>query len=430
MKTLPLKIGVIGAGFTGLAAALALTKKGHEVTLFERENAPGGLTLGFKEKYWSWPLEKHYHHIFASDRHIIKLARQLKHKIIFKETTSSVFVDGQSFELDSPVNLLKFSKLSLLARFRTGITLLFLKAWPFWKTLERITAEKFLKTWMGKRSWKILWEPLFKRKFGKYYQDVPASWFWARIKKRSKRLGYPVRGFESLALSTEKRIKRLGGRFFYGTSINQIEKKGKKLEIVTDSGKKFLFDRVICTLPTPTFLGVTKGLGRSYKNKLLRLKGLGAVNLVLLLKKPFLRHTYWLNVNDGQFPFLGVMEQTNFMRPGLYGGDRIIYVGNYLEASHSYFQKSAPELLNEFLPYLKRINPNFGKTWVKKAIVFKAPFAQPIITLNYSRMLPELATPIKGLYLANIQQVYPWDRGTNYAVQLGERVARLVIGEQ
>ena len=86
--------------------------------------------------------------------------------------------------------------------------------------------------------------------------------------------------------------------------------------------------------------------------------------------------------------------------------------------------------MKDFFPYLTRINPRFKKNWINKAYLFKAPFAQPIVPLNYSKIIPSHETPIAGLYLSNIQQVYPWDRGTNYAVENGERVARLVLNER
>jgi hypothetical protein len=79
------------------------------------------------------------------------------------------------------------------------------------------------------------------------------------------------------------------------------------------------------------------------------------------------------------------------------------------------------------MPHLKKINPMFSFSWVKKSWVWQAPFAQPIVTTNYSRNIPSLITPLPGIYLANIQQVYPWDRGTNYAVELGSKVADRIV---
>lgn len=396
------------------------------MTVLEKERVPGGLAKGFKDKTWKWTLEEHYHHLFTSDWVIRDLAREVNHKIVFTRPKTSTYFKENTYQLDSPLSLLAFPHLGILDKIRAAVTLLYLRLTPLWKPLERITAYKFLAATMGVNTWKVLWEPLFSKKFGRYYKTISASWFWARIKKRSENLGYPARGFQSLAKSVEKQAVKSGALFIYDTGVSSIKKAGGLLTVSTDSGDTLSFDKVICTLPTPLFLKITKGLPEAYKKKFSRLVGLGAVNLVLALKKPFLKDgTYWLNVNQPGFPFLAVVEHTNFAKKTQYGGDYIVYIGNYLEQSHPYFGKSAKELVREFLPHLKRISPQFSATLIKKAWVFKASFAQPIVGKNYSKNIPPLKTPVGGLYLANIQQVYPWDRGTNYAVELGLRVAKL-----
>ena len=422
-----MRVGVIGAGFVGLTAALRLTQKGHEVVVLEKEDAPGGLAIGFRDKNWKWPLERHYHHLFTSDWAIRKLAQEVGHKIIFVWPKTSTFYKGGICQLDSPQSLLLFPHFNFLDKIRVSLTLLYLRLTPYWKPLENVTAYKFLKVTMGNNPWKVLWEPLFAKKFGKYSVDISASWFWARIKKRSVSLGYPEKGFASLADSIAKVAHRNGAQFKYGRAVVSIKKRVGGLLVITDKGEAFNFDRVVCTLPTPLFFKIAKDLPRSYKKKYSGLLGLGTVNLVLALKKPFFKDsTYWLNVNDLNFPFLAVVEHSNFMNKAKYGGDCLVYVGNYLETTHEYFQKSAQELFREFAPYLKRISPHFSKKDIRRFWVFRAPFAQPVVGRNYSRKIPPIKTPVPGLYLANIQQVYPWDRGTNYAVELGTRVAELV----
>jgi len=421
-----MRIGIIGAGFTGLAAANQLLKKGHKIEVFESAAVPGGLAAGFRQKGWKWPLEKHYHHIFESDRAIINFASELKHKITFIVATTSTLTSKGIYPLDTPISLLHFPGLSLLDKIRVGICIGFLRLTPVWKPLERVKAERYLKDWMGDRAWKALWQSLFEKKFGRFHKGVPASWFWARIKKRSKKLGYPIGGFTGLADKATKHIKRFGGEFHFNTSINRISRKYGIIYLRTNEGKEYVFDKVICTLPSVLFANITPTLPSDYVKSLGRLKGIGAVTLVLTLKKHLLKDVYWLNIGLEDFPFLALVEHTNLISPAHYKGERVAYVGNYLEAGHPFFKLSAKELMEEFSPYLVKINPDFRKSWIKKAEVFKTNFAQPIVTLNYSKRIPPLKTPIEGLYLANIQQVYPWDRGTNYAVELGEKVAELI----
>jgi protoporphyrinogen oxidase len=393
-----MKVGIIGAGFTGLAAGFRLAKAGHQVVIFEKENKPGGLASDFKDELWKWSLEKHYHHWFTSDWAIRNLAKEIGYKVVFERPKTSVFVGGESFQFDSVLSLLSFSHLSFFDRLRTGAVLFFLKAIPFWKSLEKITAKKFLIVTMGTKSWELLWKPLFVGKFGKYTEKIPASWFWARIKKRSFSLGYPVGGFGSFAESLAREIVKSKGKIFYRTSVSGISKKAEKFIITTQEAN------------------------------ITSLEGFGALSLVLALKeKFFVDGTYWLNINEEKMPFLALVEHTNFMDRKKYAGDNILYVGNYLPPTHSYFRKTQKQLLEEFTPFLRKVNPNFEKSWVRKVWAFKVSFAQPIVSLHYSKKVLPLETPIDGLYLANIQQVYPWDRGTNYAVELGEKVSRRLL---
>lgn len=393
-----MKIAVIGAGFTGLSAAFELTKRKHSVTIFEKESQPGGLAIGFKDEKWQWNLEKHYHHLFISDSSIIDLAKEVGHEINFYRPKTSTQINSKNYQLDSPISLLKFPELALIDRFRTAVGLASLKFNPFWQPLEYITAEKYIKTTMGEKSWKILWEPLMVGKFGEYSSQISAAWFWARIFKRSASLGYPEGGFQNLADSVASTITNRGGKIIYNKTIDKIS------DLTSE------FDRVICTLPTQTF---AKMSGLQYEPSL----GLGAINLIVALKKHYFNDgTYWLNVNDRKLPYLAIVEHTNFIDKKYYGGDHLLYIGNYLPITHKYFGLNAEELLNIYMPGLK----NVRKTWI-----WKTPFAQPIVTTNYSSKIPDLTTKIPNVYLANMQQVYPWDRGTNYAVELGVRVAKL-----
>src|SRR5260221_6682147 len=206
--------------------------------------------------------------------------------------------------------------------------------------------------------------------------------------------------------------------------------KNGKFTLTTNKNDNYEFDKVICTLPTYLFTKITKGLPKNYIEKNKGLEGIGATNLVLTLDKSFLTDgTYWLNINEEIFPFLAIVEHTNFISSKKYGGKKILYIGNYLPSGHKYFDYSPRQLFKEYLPYLKKINKDFKVSSVKQMKLFKAGFAQPIVTKNYSKKIPSIKTPIDGLYLANIQQVYPWDRGTNYAVDLGKKTANIILKE-
>ncbi len=424
-----MNISIIGAGYTGLSAAYYLQKKGHKVTIFEMASSSGGLAIGYREKDWDWTLEEHYHHWFTNDKSVLSLAKELSYPVIIKRPKTSSFVDGYLYQLDSPISLLKFPKLSIFDRLRTGILIAILRFNPFWRILEQFKAESYLKRGLGKKGYKTIWEPLMVNKLGKYSKIVSLAWFWARIYKRTPSLAYPKGGFLKFAEKLEKTITKNGGKILFETQVLNLQSKGKPQITYTYKGVKKAekFDATIVTTPMFIFSKITPSLPSLYINRYSKLKGIGAINIVLRLKKPFFNdNTYWLNMCDINSPILAIVEHTNFMDKKNYNKEHLLYVGNYMETSDPRYTMSKEELLKLYDPWLKKINPNY-KQQIIDSKLFKAPFAQPIIPKNYSRLIPPLKTPLENVYLANIQQVYPWDRGTNYAVELGKKVAERIF---
>ncbi len=424
-----MKIAVIGGGFTGLSAAYRLTRSGYDVSVFEKDSKPGGLAIGYQEKSWEWSLEKHYHHWFTNDKFVLGLAKEINHKVYIKHPKTSVYVDHEIFPFDSPRDILSFPKLPLFDRLRMGIVGGALRYNPIWQPLEKINATTFLPKTMGKRAYKMIWEPLFHNKFGPFADDVSLAWFWARLNKRTFSLAYPEGGFLKFAEHLVSAIEENGGSVSFNAELLEMKDDKKLTAIVREQSgeiKKYIFDKVIFTLPSFLFLKTTPQLPDSYKNKLIRLKGLGATNLVLRLKQPFFKdNTYWLSVCDPTSPVMAIVEHTNFMDKKHYNNEHLVYLGNYLPPDDPFFLMEKEERLKLFDPFLRRINPEYKKHLIGYEL-FKAPFAQPIIPTNYSKMIPPMTTPLKNVYLANIEQVYPWDRGTNYAVELGEKAAELI----
>lgn len=424
-----MKVGIIGAGFTGLSAAYYLSKKGHEVTIFEKDEKPGGLAIGYKEKGWDWSLEVHYHHWFTNDKSILNLARELDHKVIIKRPKTSSFVDGDIYQLDSPLSLIKFPKLNLVDKVRMGASLAFLKYNPVWKPLESFKAEPYLIKAMGTAGYEKIWKPLMINKLGKHSNKISLAWFWARIYKRTSSLAYPEGGFLSFANSLEKKITEKKGIFYYNTQVTKIISEDyPKVYFSIENNEEQVkeFDKIIVTLPLNLFAIIAPSLPAEYKDKASKFINIGATNLVLRMKKSFLNDkTYWLNMCSLDSPILAIVEHTNFMDKKHYGNEHLVYLGNYMERSDERFTMSKEKLLNLYDPWLKKINPEYESSIIDYEI-FHAPFAQPIITPKYSKKIPKFNTPLKKVFLANIEQVYPWDRGTNYAVELGKKAAEKI----
>lgn len=424
-----MNIAIIGAGFTGLSAAYELVKKGHKVTVFEKDPGPGGLAIGYQESVWNWSLEKHYHHWFTNDKFILELAREIGHEVVIKRPKTCVFIEGKIYQFDSPKKVLLFPKLSLWQRLRMAVVVGLIRYNPFWKPLEKINASTFLPKAMGQKAYKMIWEPQFSNKFGKYAHDVSLAWFWARIAKRTPSLAYPAGGFLQFAQHLVRVIEKKGGVILFNSEVVTIRDTKETTVVVKGRDGKVTeqhFDKVIFTLPTFLFPQIASQLPDTYKKKFTRLRGLGATNLVLRLKQPFLpSNTYWLSICDPKAPVMAIVEHTNYMNKKEYNNEHIVYLGNYLAPDEPRYLMTKEQKLALFDPFLKKINPTYKQNLLGYEL-FKAPFAQPIIPTNYSKMIPPMTTPLPNVFLANMEQVYPWDRGTNYAVELGEKIAKLI----
>lgn len=422
-----MRICIVGAGISGLTIAIRLSQAGHQVDIFEASDRAGGLANGFKDNGWEWPLEMHYHHIFTSDTAIQKMADEIGVSYHFYRPKTSIWYKKTIHQFDSPLDVLAYPHLTFKSKLKLSAWLAYLKFLPLSKELENTTARQWLISRMGEEAWRVLWQPLFHGKFGQEADHVSAAWFWARIHKRSPKLGYFQGGFQSLADEMTNQVKKLGAQLHLNTPVLGIQTtKTSQLEVAI-KGRAFKYDKVIVAGPSSLLLKIAQNIPRSYLEKVTQLRGIGAVNLVLALKQQFLTdHTYWLNINDIHMPFLAVVEHTNMIDPSHYNGDRLLYVGNYLPAGHQHFQLSETQLIEIFLPHLQVINPNFTKDWVRKSWVFKALFAQHIVTPHYREMLPSMQTPIPNLWWVSMQHVYPWDRGTNYAVEWGDKVAKMI----
>jgi protoporphyrinogen oxidase len=433
-----MKIAIIGAGFGGMAAAYDLRKAGHAVTIFESASYVGGLAAGFKEPHWDWSVEKFYHHWFATDKHMLALIRELgwEDKVIFPRPFTVMYHRGKFYPFDSIIKALLFPGLGFgIDKIRFGFVGLYLRLTNNWKILEKVTADSWMMKWAGKNVYEKMWKPLLVGKFGPFYRDVNMAWMWARIKARTTRLGTFEGGFQKFADRFAEKLREMGVEIRLGAKVESI--KGEHPDgylrqtglSVKSDGTSESFDKVLVTTSPNLMAKLSPELPENYLKGLLELKSMGAVVMVLSLKHQLSKEGYyWFNLpKEAGFPMLALVEHTNFVSPDHFGGDHILYAGDYLEIGHEYFSLSNEELLERFLPAFQKINPAFVRDWVKKVWVSRTNYAQPVPLLNHSKNIPAIQTPIAGLYFASMSQVYPWDRGTNFAVEIGRKAAKMML---
>ncbi|MQF70194.1 NAD(P)/FAD-dependent oxidoreductase [SAR202 cluster bacterium AD-804-J14_MRT_500m] len=437
-----MKVGIIGAGVLGLTAAYDLTQKGHEVEVFESSPFLGGQASTFD--VGGGRLERGYHHLFRSDKDIVELIHQigLGSKLRWIESKVGLFYGDKIWNFASPKDLLTFKPLSMKDRIRLGLVTFYLQKTKRWEKFESTTAREWLQKWSGQRAYEVIWEPMLRGKFGRHFDEVSMAWLWGKIYLRvasrdrfweREKLGYPIGSFGEVFEILSQKICERGGSVHASTRVKEIQVENGRatgLNLDTASGAKTVkCDAILATTPSFIFTKLVPSLPDLYKKKLTNVTYLSAVLVILVLDRQ-LTSKYWLNIADRSFPFVGIIEQTNFVNPSLYGGKHIVYLTNYPGTDEPLYKMTPEQILETYLPHLSRINPEFDRTWLIDYHYHKVDAAQPIIGINYAEQIPELRTPIKDLYLANTTQIYPEDRGTNYSVRLGRQVARMITGDK
>jgi protoporphyrinogen oxidase len=418
-------IAVLGGGLAGMTAAYCLSRKGHQVKVFEKEPILGGLASGFKKGEWQWYLDKTYHHIFANDNDILELSKRIGFSKVFFNTpeTASLYEKGSLsiYPLDTPSDLLRFPLLDIVNKLRAGGVIAFLKLSPFLTLYEKKTAEDFLRKTMGDKVWFSLWEGLFRKKFGNDAEKILASFIWARIKKRTKKLGYFEGGFQAFVNRLEKINIGEGVKIVKNYEVQKILTKGKKYLIGDEA-----YEAVVSTLPTPVLIDAAKKiLPSDYLSRLSKLKYLHSINLIIESEKPLFEKTYWLNVSVPKMPIMGLVQHTNFISKKYYDNNHILYVANYVTGEDSLLNKNSDRVFEFFLPHLKKINKDYPLS-IKARHLFKNYYSQPVFDRNFLKNKPDFATPLKNFYIANLDMTYPYDRGTNYAVKIGRMVSEMI----
>ncbi|MGQ9674925.1 MAG: NAD(P)/FAD-dependent oxidoreductase [Chloroflexota bacterium] len=448
-----MRVGVIGGGLAGLVAAYELSKKGHRVSVFERDAELGGQAGTFVVH--GERLEKFYHHIFTNDSEILDLMAELglADELEWLESRMGFFYGGKAYPFGTPASLLRFTPLSLPDRMRFGLLVLYLQRFNDWKRLENETAFEWVRRNAGRGILDVVWGPLMRGKFGDRADQVSMTWLWGKVHLRGKsrsggmqkeQLGYLPGSFQRVADALARAIAKFGGSLHTSTVVRRVMvDRGRVIGLEVEPARmrsaggagllpdgtpaegQIPFDAVVATVPSPVFLRLVPELPAAYADNLRSVEYQSAVCVVLELNRQ-LTDIYWMNISDRQVPFVGAIEHTNFVPRERYGGKHILYLSNYLAKSSALYSLSDDELVSAYLPHLTKFNPDFDASWIERYSVFRDDAGQPIITTGYSSRVPEHQTPISGLYLANTTQIYPEDRGMNYSVRLGKTVARLL----
>jgi protoporphyrinogen oxidase len=427
---------IVGGGFAGLSCAHDLARAGQAVTVLEAEPTVGGLAGAFETG--GERLDRFYHHWFTNDLEVMGLIDDLgmADQVVTNPTNTGVFYANRIFRLSTPMDLLQFTALPFLDRIRLGLLTLRARRVSDWRALESETAADWLRRLGGDTVYRVVWEPLLNGKFGPYAEQVSAVWFWNKLKLRGgsrgkggeERLAYLKGSFARLAEETARQIGAAGGVVRTGTAVERIRPGADGTWVCEGPWGRVEADRVVATTALPLVADMVQDWApEDYLAGLRGIDYLANICLVLRLDRS-LSSTYWLNVNDPSFPYVGVIEHTNFESAATYGGDHVVYLSKYLPHTDALYRMTDAEVLAFSIPHVQRMFPDFTADWIRNYHVWRARWSQPVVDRHYSRRIPATEGPKPGFHLCSMAQIYPEDRGTNYAVREGRRMAARLLG--
>lgn len=424
-------VAVIGAGPMGLAAAYELTKQGKQVDLYEYDDRIGGMTAHFD--FNGMNIERYYHFVCGQDQPLFDLLDELnmRDKLHWVDTKMGYYYDGQLHRWGDPFSLLFFPHLDLISKLRYGAHMFFSskRKKDQWKDLDSIDAVKWLKKGGGHKSYKVLWERLFKLKFHHYTDNLSAAWIWARIRRmgQSRRsifqeqLGYIEDGSETLLKRLQQEIESKGGKIHLNTPVTQvISDQNNKVSGVKVADKELNYDQVISTIPLQYIPEMIPQLPDEHLTQYKQVQNIGVVCLLFKLNKA-VTPNFWLNISDENFEIPGVIEMSN-LRPL---PEHTVYVPYYMPQTLEKFQWSDEKFITEAQSYLKKLNPELTDSDIIDINVSRYAFAQPICQPDFAHHLPPMRTAIEGLFIADTSYYYPEDRSISESIHLGKQLAEM-----
>lgn len=430
------RVDVIGAGVSGLATAFFLSESALplEIHVWEKDAHTGGLAGSFSTEHFR--VEKFYHHLFRRDVALQGLIGNLglEGELVWRPALTGTYYQRRPYRLSTPFDLIRFKPLPFFDRLRLGKLLLHARRHSDWQELDDVSARDYITRVSGKNVYDVVWEPLFRGKFGEHADSISAAWLWSKLVdrggSRSKNgqevLGYLRGGLGRVFEAMRERIEQRGHQVHLGTPVQRlISDDGVRITGIETAQSQHATDLVVSGVHAPQLSAMLPDAFDTYRQTLQRIRYLANVCLVLTLRRS-LSDFYWTNITDASLPFVGIVEQTKWADMEDFSGRHLVYISAYLPESDARMSMQADDLLSYYLPYILRMFPDFDPDVVENVHLWKEPYTQPIVEVGYRHLIPEIDSAIDNLYVCTMAQIYPHDRQVSNGVEMARRTADLV----
>lgn len=430
-----MKIGIIGGGILGISLGYFLSQKGNIVHIYEASSEIGGLAGQFRLDDGT-QVDRFYHTILSSDRNLRQLCEELSlsERLSFKTTKMGFYHQGAVHPMNNMIDFMRFPPLGWIDRFRLGLTVLYAQFVRDWRSLESINVERWLIQLSGKNTFQNIWRPMLKAKFDGGFNQIPATYIWARLVRmkstrsganQKEEAGYLQGGYLLLLNAMIEQIRKNNGNLYINQPVHEIVVNNQKTNGIRIGDNYVPYDIVVATVQLPIFRRLIPGADENYLESLDKVEYLGVVSLFLAMESPL--SDYWtINITDDRFPFTGIIETTAYIDPKDVGGHHLIYLPKYTQPGSQWQKMSDDEIREIWLTNLEEMFPNFNRNQIRFAKVHREKFVEPLHGINQAELIPQVRTPIKNLYLATTAQIYPELTNGESVSRYAKQIAQII----
>jgi protoporphyrinogen oxidase len=426
------RCAIVGGGMLGVGLALNLARNAdRSLTLYESAPSLGGLTAPWQLGGIYW--DKHYHVILPSDHHLIALVRELglESDLRWAPARSAFYIDERLYPFTSTLDFLRFP-LRLGDKLRLRETIARARRLSSGGDWREQTAEQWLRATGGDRLFERVWRPLLRAKLGNDYTDVSAAFIVATIKRLQSdsrnelrgKYGYVRGGYATIIDRLNAALLNAGVRVRCGTPVRSIERAAKRSLVQTYFDVEE-FDEVIVTLPPPLAASLCRSLSDAERELWTSVRYRGIICPSVLLDRP-LGDAYVTNLADEHLPFTGIIEMTNLVPHGVFGGLNLAYLPRYVARTDPYASKTNEEISADIFAALRKVFPRFDPVNVRALRISRVPYVFALPECDPARSIRDFATSVAGLYLVSSAQIVDGTLNVNETLSLAERAATAI----
>jgi len=444
---MPDEVLIIGGGFSGLAAGVALAEEGCGVRLLEQKPHLGGRARSFLDPATGSVVDNGQHIImgcYHSTIHFLSTIGTLD-RIRFQQHLTVRFLDRngrltalQCPGLPSPWHVLlgvlrsgSFSFKHKLEVLRLGRSLRWARAMD--RGLEKLSVREWL-TRLGQSEslqrnfWDLLCiaalnEDPSRANAGLFGRVLQLALFYS---PEDSRIGIARVGLSEVYVDAATAyIRARGGRVECSRSVaSLLVSEGQCRGVRLLSGEEIEAERVLSAVPSFQLAGLLPG-------QLLRSEPFFAP-VISLRPAPIISINLWFDRPITKLDFVGLRGTTVqwLFNKGKILGSGENYVSLVLSGAHRHIGRGKEELLAMALRELGDLFPEAQKAKLRRALVIKERFATFSPTWEAEQLRPTARTPVRGLYLAGDWTATGLPATIESAVQSGYTASGAILDDR